>query len=57
MSAQCDRELIGGRSHTSYAGEFGFMRFFIVRPEHYGRGLGRALRHARRDRLRSRLSI
>ena len=56
IAAELDGELIGGGAITSYDGKFGFMGFFIVRPEHRGRGLGRVLWHARRDRLRSRLN-
>jgi hypothetical protein len=47
--------LIGGGAITSYNGEFGFMGFFIVRPEFRGRGFGNALWHARRKRLLARL--
>ncbi len=48
-------ELIGGGAITSYNGDFGFMGFFIVRPDYRGQGLGNALWHARRERLLSRL--
>ncbi|PBJ27892.1 putative acetyltransferase [Pseudomonas sp. ACN8] len=48
-------ELIGGGAITSYDGEFGFMGFFIVRPEYRGQGLGDTLWHARRERLLARL--
>jgi len=48
-------ELIGGGAITSYDGEFGFMGFFIVRPEYRGQGLGNTLWHARRERLLARL--
>ncbi|PTR19774.1 GNAT family N-acetyltransferase [Pseudomonas sp. GV085] len=48
-------ELIGGGAITSYNGEFGFMGFFIVRPEYRGQGLGNTLWHARRERLLARL--
>ncbi|MBP0631114.1 GNAT family N-acetyltransferase [Cupriavidus sp. AcVe19-1a] len=55
IAAELDGALIGGGAITSYCGEFGFMGFFIVRPEFRGRGLGNALWHARRDRLIARL--
>lgn len=55
IAAELDGELIGGGAITSYAGEFGFMGFFIVRPEHRGHGLGNSLWLARRDRLLARL--
>lgn len=55
IAAELDGELIGGGAITSYNGEFGFMGFFIVRPEYRGQGLGNALWHARRERLIARL--
>ncbi|MDT4808701.1 Acetyltransferase (GNAT) domain protein [compost metagenome] len=55
IAADLDGQLIGGGAITSYGGEFGFMGFFIVRPEFRGRGLGDMLWHARRDRLLARL--
>ena len=55
VAAELDGELIGGGSIVSYDGRFGFMGFFIMRPELRGRGLGGRLWHARRDRLRARL--
>jgi GNAT superfamily N-acetyltransferase len=55
IAADLDGELIGGGAITSYGGEFGFMGFFIVRPEYRGRGFGNTLWHARLDRLRARL--
>lgn len=55
IAAELDGELIGGGAITSYDGAFGFMGFFIVRPEFRGRGLGNTLWHARRDRLLGRL--
>jgi ribosomal protein S18 acetylase RimI-like enzyme len=55
IAAEIAGELIGGGAITSYNGEFGFMGFFIVRPEFRGRGLGNTLWHARRDRLLARL--
>jgi N-acetylglutamate synthase-like GNAT family acetyltransferase len=55
IAAERDGELIGGGAITSYNGDFGFMGFFIVRPEFRGRGFGNTLWHARRERLLSRL--
>jgi GNAT superfamily N-acetyltransferase len=55
LAAELDGEVIGGGAITSYGGLFGFMGFFIVRPEFRGRGLGNTLWHARRDRLLARL--
>ena len=55
IAADLDGEMIGGGAITAYGDEFGFMGFFIVRPEYRGRGLGNALWHARRKRLLARL--
>ena len=55
IAADLGGELIGGGAITSYDGEFGFMGFFIVRPEFRGRGLGNTIWHARRERLLARL--
>jgi GNAT superfamily N-acetyltransferase len=55
IAADLNGEWIGSGAITSYNGEFGFMGFFIVRPEYRGRGFGNALWHARRERLLARL--
>jgi GNAT superfamily N-acetyltransferase len=55
VAADLDGEMIGGGAITSYSGEFGFMGFFIVRPEFRGRGLGDALWQYRREHLLKRL--
>ena len=55
IAAELAGELIGGGAITAYGDEFGFMGFFIVRPEFRGRGYGNALWLARRDRLLARL--
>jgi len=56
IAAELAGELIGGGAITSYQGEFGFMGFFIVRPEFRGKGLGNTLWYVRRERLLARLS-
>ncbi len=56
IAAEMDGELIGGGSIVSYQGNFGFMGFFIIKPEYRGQGLGRKLWFARRRKLESRLS-
>ncbi len=48
--------LIGGGSIVSYNKEFGFMGFFILKPEYRLHGIGRKLWYERRDTLLSRLN-
>jgi len=55
LAAELGGKPIGGGAITSYGGAYGFMGFFIVRPEFRGRGLGNTLWHARRERLLARL--
>lgn len=55
IAADLEGEMIGGGAITSYNGEYGFMGFFIVRPEFRGQGYGDILWHARRNRLLNRL--
>ncbi len=55
IAADLGAELVGGGAITSYAGEYGFMGFFIVKPEYRNRGLGNTIWHARRERLLGRL--
>lgn len=50
-----DDELIGGGSIVSYNGQFGFMGFFILKPEYRSAGIGKQLWYKRRDTLLSRL--
>lgn len=55
IAADLEGEMIGGGAITAYNSEFGFMGFFIVRPEYRGQGFGNTLWHARRRRLLDRL--
>ena len=49
-------KLVAGGSIISYNGAFGFMGFFIVKPEYRSKGLGRKLWYLRRDTLLKRLN-
>ena len=51
-----NNELIAGGSIVSYDKLFGFMGFFIVKPEYRSHGIGRKLWYQRRDTLISRLN-
>jgi ribosomal protein S18 acetylase RimI-like enzyme len=55
ISAKINDELIGGGSIVSYTGSYGFMGFFIIKPEYRGKGLGAELWFHRQDRLKARL--
>lgn len=55
VCAEEDGEVIATGSVVSYDGDFGFMGFFIVRPDLRGQGIGRDFWHWRRDLLLSRL--
>ncbi|MAS95871.1 MAG: GNAT family N-acetyltransferase [Verrucomicrobiales bacterium] len=55
IGAELNGELVGTGSIVSYEGEYGFMGFFIVRPELRGSGIGTKLWFHRRDLLKSRL--
>lgn len=55
VCAERDGEVVGTGSTVAYGKEFGFMGFFIVRPDLRGQGIGRDFWIWRRDRLRSRL--
>jgi len=55
IAAELAGELIGGGSIVAYGGRFGFMGFFIIRPDQRGQGLGTRLWFHRRDRLIARL--
>jgi len=56
LALERDGEMVGCGSIVSYSGSFGFMGFFIVKPELRGLGLGTSLWERRRDLLLSRLS-
>lgn len=50
-----DGKMIGGGSIVSYDNEFGFMGFFIMKPEYRSMGIGKKLWYQRRDTLLVRL--
>ena len=51
-----NEEMIGGGSIVSYNKQFGFMGFFIVKPEYRSHGIGKKLWYQRRDTLLLRLN-
>ena len=55
IAAEMDGELVGGGSIVAYGRRYGFMGFFIMRPDHRGRGLGDELWNERKRLLRARL--
>jgi hypothetical protein len=48
-------EMMGGGSLVSYGGHYGFMGFFIIKPEYRSVGLGKTLWFLRRNLLQKRL--
>lgn len=55
VAAEMDGELVGGGSIVAYGRRYGFMGFFIMRPDCRGRGLGDRLWNERKRLLLSRL--
>ena len=55
VAAEIDGELVGGGSIVAYDKRYGFMGFFIMRPECRGHGLGDRLWNERKRRLLARL--
>ena len=55
VAVEKEGEMIGSGSIVSYNGRYGFMGFFILKPEYRGKGLGTELWFYRRDKLISRL--
>ncbi len=56
VGAEYEGNLVATGSIVSYDDNFGFMGFFIVRPDLRGKGIGTKLWFFRRDQLRSRLN-
>ncbi|NOX99267.1 MAG: GNAT family N-acetyltransferase [Verrucomicrobia bacterium] len=55
LGAELEGEMVAAGSIVSYGGKFGFMGFFIVRPDLRGKGIGTRLWFHRRDELLARL--
>ena len=55
VAAELNGEMIGGGSIVAYGKRYGFMGFFIMRPDRRGRGLGNRLWNERKRRLLKRL--
>jgi hypothetical protein len=55
VAAEMNGELVGGGSIVAYGRHYGFMGFFIMRPDLRGRGLGNRLWNERKRRLLARL--
>jgi Acetyltransferase (GNAT) domain/Acetyltransferase (GNAT) family len=57
VAAEISGELIGGGSIVAYGKRYGFMGFFIMRPDCRGLGLGDRLWNERKRRLLARLDV
>ncbi len=57
MAIDVDGQMAGAGCAFYHGPEYGFMGLFIMWPEFRGKGLGRTLWYARRDKLRSRLAV